>query len=160
MNQSRLSCLLRLPAAAAESELDISRLPHDLRSRRPWTPADSGASLNKHCLRGANSGPSPKARSGPGRQQVHSPTTSIAGPPPNPNDLSGQSCRHGRPVLPAIGGRRVPSPPEPPSTLFSVPAVEDTCESRPKPAKPDHRVAATIAAHVYPTQHRKLQTYD
>lgn len=151
MNLSRLSFLLRLPSQVTESQLDTSRLTHDLSSHRRWTPADSGASLNKHCLRAANSGSSPKARSGPGRRQVHSPTTSIAGPPPNPNDLSGQSCRQSRPALTEMGGDESPLPPYPPlpSSLFRWwrrPAGRS--QNRPNPITG----SANVAANVYRTQ--------
>ncbi len=110
------SSLLRLTRSKVKSELEISSLTHDLRSRRLRIPTDSAGSLNKNHFASW----APQARLGPERRRIQCGTTPTVKPSLNPIDLAGKRCRRCRPVSMVIGGRRVPTPPEPPSTLFSV----------------------------------------
>ena len=92
MSQTPSSLLLRLSLVPPKSGLKISFLTHDLHARRPWTPADGDPSLNNSSPRRAKLALARKARLGPGRRQVHSPTESTRGPSSTPIDLSGKRC--------------------------------------------------------------------
>lgn len=106
MNHRRGS--IQLPVAAPSSERN--RTPADSDRRPHHSPHGCGASA-----------PTRKARSGPGRRQVHSPTTSLPGPSPHPTDLSGRRCPPRRTRVPRCWGETSPLSPQAPLYPLSVP---------------------------------------
>jgi hypothetical protein len=90
-------------------------------SQRLRTPADSVHCLNNSRQAGEALTPVRKARSGPGRRQVHSPTTSTPGPSPNPTDLSGKRSPRKRTSVSEPWGETSPLSPQTPLYPLSVP---------------------------------------
>ena len=165
MNRMQSNPLLRRTARRPKPELDISRRTHDVCSRRLATLAVSDLSHNDGPLVTAKLAPARKARSGPGRRPRTLRQHRHQGPRPRQPIFPESSVRQSGPVFLDFGGRRVPSPPKPPSTLSLFPWVRRTVWSQklkrptletdrqvaqnlttrkplmtPKPAKPDHRV--------------------
>jgi hypothetical protein len=99
MNHRRKSIQLRVAASSSE---------------RTRTPADSDRRPNNSPHGCGASAPTRKARSGPGRRQVHSPTTSLPGPSPHPTDLSGRRCPPRRTSVPRCWGETSPLSPQAP----------------------------------------------
>ena len=155
MSQTPSSLLLRLSLVPPKSELEISFLTHDLHARRPWTPADGDPSLNNSAPLCAKLALARKARSGPGRRQAHSPTTSTPEPSPCPNDLSGKRCPPRRTSVSGSWGKTSPLFPQTPFYPLSVPKGRQSdlvAEAAPLESKTDRRVAQNL------TTERRLMT--